>query len=109
MCKIVVNDMLKALDNHAVVDVSISASINVSEGFGRGVNNKVQEITLLLDGRVRPVESEFLDFLDNVGFKIRKAPANNSQKVKGCWSPCLKVVVFEVVVKESFRVVVEHI
>jgi hypothetical protein len=32
--KIIVNDMLKALDNNGIVDVSISASINVSKRFG---------------------------------------------------------------------------
>ena len=109
LAKIIVNDMFKTLNDYSIVYVSVCASINVSEWFCGGVNYEVQQIAFLLNWNVGHVGCELLNPLNHIRFKIWETSADYSKQVQRCWSPCLNVVVFEVVIKESFRFIVEQI
>ena len=74
--------MFEALNEEFTADVGVSAAVGVSERFGGGVNDKVEEVTLFLDGGVGHVGSELLNSLDHVRLEVWETPANHSQQVQ---------------------------
>ena len=106
--KVVVDNVLIALDNNAAVNVGLCASINVSEGLGGTVNDEIQQIAFFLHWCSRHICRELLEFLYHICLEVREAATYDSQQVERGRSSCLNVVVFKVVVEEGLGLVLEQ-